>query len=299
MDNKVLLILCLIVLNPADAMFNRESPVLWRKIDDPVITDVIEVTQDVLWVDPCYVLNNVTVNPESLDFVSDWCHDLWSSHFINPLRAFCPAKTLRHNKTIHLIRDPVKLVRNKRIPFVLPLAIPALSLIKTAFMTVVGQFGISFGAYSLVEHSNSKDFQEQALKEMEQRRQEHEKIGTQMNLMAAEQIIFNARLTRLENRFDTFIKSYPITSTLVAGIAAKMAYVKPELERIATLWKNDRVDPGIFSLFEIPLDPNADVSRAVPLSCEMDEVKRIVSLKFRLPVKDPNSVIMKADPFTL
>jgi hypothetical protein len=291
-------ILFLVLSGHVHGMFNRESPVLWRRIDDPVITDVIEVIQDVLYVNPCYVLNNSTVDPESLDFVSDWCQDLWTKDFVNSVKDFCPAMDLTPDHTLHIMRDPVQ-VRHKRMPFVLPFAIPALSLVKTAVMAVVTLFSVAFGAYSLSEHSDSRDFREKALKEMEQRRQEHERIGALMNKFAAEQLAMNIRLDKLERRVDTFIRSYPLSSTLIAGLAAKMAHLKPELQRIASLWKNDKVDPSLFSLFEIPLDPNADVTRAMPLSCNIDEHKRIISFKFRLPIRDPHSYLMKADPFIL
>ena len=299
--SRSLFLILLIASAPVHSFFNKESPVLWRETDSPVVRDIVEVHQDVLYLSPCYMVNNATVDPSNVAYLSEWCDQLFETDFLAPIRSFCSARDLATpTSNLSLTRQPVKLNRQKRMPLLLlPLAIPAATLIKTAVLSVVSLIGITFGAYSISKHNDHDEFRAKMQEEMEKKRQDHERLGQLLNMMAADQKRLNERLNLLERRLEGFIEIYPSATTLIADISSRLGHLRSELRTIGDQWKKNVIDPTLFSILDLKLEAHMDVTRAVPLSCEMDEVKRLVSLKFRIPVRDPISTLLKADPFVL
>ena len=296
----VVLIISLLI-SPYNSLFNKENPILWREVDSPVVKDVIEVTQDIMYVSPCYLINNATVDPANMEYLTTWCEDLFETDFMKPFRSFCSQRdSTAPLRNLTLARDPSLLLRQKRFfPLLLPLAIPAATLIKGAALSIVSIIGITFGAFSIAKHDSHGRFRDEMTKEMEKRREDHEQLRNLMNQFAFDHQIMNERMNKLERRVNQFIEYYPSATTLVADISSRLGHLRAELKVVGEQWKKGKVDPTLFTILSVTLDDDMDVTRAIPLSCALDEQKRIYSLRFRIPVRDPSSSLLRADPFSL
>ena len=287
----------------AAPVLNRESPVLWRDADSPVVRDIIEVHQDLLYLSPCYMFNNATVDPDNVADLSDWCQRQFESDFLVPFRSFCrPADLPMVSTNLTLVSKPVKspLVRHKRVPLLaLPLLIPAAKLIPGAILSIVSLIGVTFGITSLVQHNSHSRFQTEMQMEMEQRRQQHERLGRLLNDLAALHAKQEQRLARLESRVNRFISMYPSATTLITDVASKLSVMRSELRTVGEQWKKGKIDPTLFTILSIDLQPDMDSTRAVPLTCSMDEIRRKIKLSFRIPVTDSAATLMQADAFRL
>lgn len=120
---RVALVFAVLIMN-GNCLFNRESPILWRESPVPVIREVIEIEQDILYLSPCDLINNATVDPHNVESLRDWCTRLFEADFVTPLKTFCSPVNMDSPDRVLAVRRNNTLVRSKRVPFLLPLALP-------------------------------------------------------------------------------------------------------------------------------------------------------------------------------
>ena len=297
-----------LLLSPAHSLFNKEDPVLWRESKIPVTSDIIDAHHEILYTSPCSLFSNATADPATVDQLRDWCERIFETDFLQPLMSFCSPVTSRPDVVLSLsrqqqvTRSPSGLLRQKRVPLLpllLPAAVPLATAVKTGVLAIVSFFGIAAGVTTLVQQSAHGDTLDSMRRQMEERRQQTIRMREALAEMDRLQQETARRLHRLEQRVDGFINAFPSATTLVADIASRFTHTRYQLESVAHKWKAGAVDPALFDILSVNLTARMDRTRVSPLACSLDLKRSTVSLTYRIPVTDPDAVLMTADPFTL
>ena len=69
--------------------FNKVSPVIWRKSEQPLITGINRVIANIQFESPCRVFDDGYYNWSNVTLLKDWCIELFERQAIDRLKEFC------------------------------------------------------------------------------------------------------------------------------------------------------------------------------------------------------------------
>ena len=128
-------ILCMFSLFASIDCLANVEPIIWHRIDNPVIEGLDTVTTVIDYKSPCFLFDELLIDSEATFEMKNWCQSLFETNFIKPINQFCTSVGKQDSVKFGLIRE-------KRFIFTGILAIFTIVSIVTA---------IGLGATSMVQ----------------------------------------------------------------------------------------------------------------------------------------------------
>ena len=281
MSNAVLTSLVLVaLLSSCNAIFARDSPVLWVRSSIPVVDKVLNVNHTLLFKSPCQIFMNASfLTPSQYNDLNIWCSKR-TNIVMSPLEKVC---TLTNTLGLAV------LFRRRRFdPLITPVLI--LSILSSAFVS-----------YVFYEKSE-KEFKEQ---ERMVNILKHENQVAQIHLrtMTKDAINLTTRIELLEETIHQDRHSYANLTTAIVDTASEFDFKQTITRRIQRQWKEGQVPAELFEMSD-EYNPNglpdtAIVEQAVPISCELDKFSGTAMIHYQIPLKRNDSFIFEANSFSL
>ena len=82
-------IICLLsFIANANCLANVE-PIIWHKVDNPVVEGLDTVTTVIDYKSPCYLFKELLIDSDTTNELKNWCQNLFKTDFIEPINSFC------------------------------------------------------------------------------------------------------------------------------------------------------------------------------------------------------------------
>ena len=286
---SILCIFC--VFSTTDALASVE-PIIWHRIENPVIEGLDTVTAVIDYQSPCFLFDELLINSDQTIEMRNWCENLFQINFINPINDFCTTVGNRDSAKFGLIRE-------KR--FIITGIIALITVV-----SVIASIGLSATSMVKSYSADSKiDILEEqsriAMKNLNHLRlndRTHEKI-----LYEFSQVLKNLtnEVITIRNDLNIVKNTAPKAMRIISLLTTKLYNTKNDLNEISRDFKKGKLNSKFLELFNYT-NPCGD--RCPPefwssQKCLHDEMRHMIVVKYTMKVVNPNMHVLTADPFDL
>ena len=282
-----------IFLQSVTGAFQKSNPILWYRSPKLVVTGSNRVLINIKYNSPCQIFKEEPLKNWESDTLYSLCDTHFQNDFISPTRDFCQTPEEVSSKE-------VLLKRNKRLAFI---TMGIIALITIAVSTTVG-----VSSSALVQSSRSRN-------NIEYLQQKQNELLAQLEQLQANELKVKDILFELQNEIKGIGKAMksvteavnllnynlPRTIYYLTTIISRFAMVKDRLIDVSREFKNRKISPKLMDIFNftLPCGINCDIRTAEAISCNIDMLRKTITLIFDIQITKPKSHIMLADAFTL
>ena len=287
-------VLCLITPD-TEAVFAKESPILWMKSSSSVIDTVINVNHTVIFQSICDVLKpSKLITASQSNQLKYWClHE--TSQALLPLQQICS-----HKQGHTLGKRTTELERPKR---------ELLTTLVIGVFTILANTAVTW--YFVAPNR-------EALRDIERKfnilQNENSRFEAHLRALAKDLEVVVERLDHLEDKVDYLQQTYPQVSILITDVNTQIHHVKEVTTKLVRNWQSEALVPSVVFDFLVPAVPNkfgifmsqlhqlpnnALLEEAKAQSCSVDMDTKLLSLQYQVPLRKNDTAIHEALAFQI
>jgi len=284
----ILTVMCL----TCDAGFHKVPPIVWRNTGEPVLRGIQPVRMAIKYYSPCNLLKDQNLLPlGSQETLYSWCNDTFITHFLQPIGKIC--KAVEYESETMTMKN-----REKRFIIEIGLGILAIS---TAI-------SVGLAATSMAQTTSLKDELHEMSKLSKILMENLKKVTENDKLEKLALKRLKEEITKVSNVMQDTVKTVeqlqrtlPNALIVMSMLGAQFTMTKNVLLGVTRRWKEHKIDPQLFNLFNVtlPCEDTCPLKYAQPQNCFIDEKEKLIIINFNLRVTQPNVHVLAADPFIL
>ena len=291
----MLLLLCRICLGS----FQKSNPVLWYKTHKPVVSGTNRVLVNIKYQSPCNIFLEEPFKALQGQEQYEFCNVHFQENFIDPLLLFCRRPEDQTPKDV-LLKNKNILKREKRLAFI---TLGIIALISVAISTTIG---VSASSIVTSNRLNSKlefieNKERELLERMEAMHQDQLKIKEIVTELQKEIKEIGGALKAVTEAVNVLNSNMPRSIYYISNIISRFIMVKDRLQDVARDWNSGKVSNKLLDIYNFTLScyPNCDLSSAQPISCDLDLLRKTITLIFDIQTIKPKVHVMRSDAFTM
>ena len=289
-----LAVLCLIIPY-SEAVFAKESPVLWMKSSSSVIDTAININHTVVFQSMCDVFqSSKLVTASQSKQLKYWClHE--TGQALLPLQQICS-----HRQRHALGKRTTELGRPKR---------EVVTFLIIGVFTILTNTAVTW--YFVASNR-------EALRDIERKfniiQNENSRFEAHLKDLAKDLGVVTQRLDALEDKVDYLQQTYPQVSILITDVNVQIHHFKQVSSKLVRNWRSEALVPPIIFDFLVPAVPNkfgvsmsqlhqlpnnALLDEAKAQSCSVDLDTKLLSLQYQVPLRKNDTTIHEALAFQI
>ena len=291
--NYTMMIVCIIcfITNQVFGLSERD-PIIWRRTDRKVVEGSIGVSLIIDFQSPCSVFKRFDhlIDEDIMNELSEWCNDLFENDFMKPLRKQC--------KRIDILEEN-RVTRGKRF------AIMGIVIGVTIVVAVI----VGITSTAIIRTDQAKKERIKMQKEIDNAYQEIEKLKETRELeikaiQTLNNILMNltSQVHEIEVDYNKFKKQTPTTMKLIAFLTTKFHYIKSVLKQTKRMTDKKKFNSEFLEIFNATIECEEEKCPSdywTYQSCRLDDIRKIIEVKFNMKMISNEFHVIKADPFDL
>jgi hypothetical protein len=268
------------------------EPLIWNKLNNPIISGLESVTAVIQYRSPCYLFNDLMIDEKATLELRNWCNEEFNNDFVKPLNSFCTNVGTKDSTKFALMRE-------KRFIF-----LSAIALITV--VSIVASIG--FAANSVTESVTARNrmnaLQEEsdiALRNIRELRNNDitekrilQEFNNVLENITSEVFVIKNDLQFVKNTAGKAMRAISLITT-------RLHYSKNLLLDIGRDFRNGILNPKLLDLFNytVTCSNTCPEKYWTAKSCIHDQVRNMIKIKYDMKIINPDLHVMTVDSFDL